>query len=331
MRISIERLRAWLLVGAGLLVLVIAGFLEYAHVRAHRFLRDLPSRLGINIARESNNFTYSQSGKGGRTIYTIRAAKLVQYVDGKTTLHDVGIVLYGQKQDRADRIYGKEFEYDQKEGVIRALGEVHLDLQAPAPADAQGRAEYAAGRDVGGSDERGVVHVTTSGLVFMQKLGVASTDQEIEFEYRGMNGRAKGADYNSDTGLTVLQTEVRVSGIREGRPVVLTAGHAEMDRGKEQLSLTNARYVTVGDGAKTLTAAEARLHLRGRRIGGACGGRGRCEPGAGWRRAAGAEGRGDGEPGEPPGDRARDGRGDLRGGDVAAPDAGKGGGRDSAL
>ncbi len=281
MGVSIERLRLWLLVGAGLLVVVIAAFLGYAHMRAHQFLKDLPGRLGVNISRESNGFTYSQSGKGGRTIYTIHAAKLVQYKDGKTTLHDVGIVLYGQKQDRADRIYGSEFEFDQQAGVVRAVGEVHLDLQAPAPTDARGRASYAAGHDGDGfasehgdlhtdADER-MVHVKTSGLVFLQKLGVASTDQEIEFQYHGMNGTARGADYNSDTGLTVLHSDVRVSGLRDGQPMILTASHAEMDRSKDQLLLAHARYVAVGesasakprDGGRTMTAERAVVQLRG--------------------------------------------------------------------
>ncbi|GAC1365062.1 MAG: hypothetical protein NVSMB3_13630 [Acidobacteriaceae bacterium] len=283
MGVSIERLRVWLLAMAGLLVVVIASFLGYAHFRAHRFLKDLPGRLGVNITRESNGFTYSQSGKGGRTIYTIHAAKLVQYKDGKTTLRDVGIVLYGPRQDRADRIYGSEFEYDQKAGVVRAMGEVHLDLQAPAPADARGRSEYAAGREPGagqtgaasagsgehaGADDR-MVHVKTSGLVFLQSLGVASTDREIEFQYHGLNGRAKGADYNSDTGVTVLQSEVRVSGLRDGQPVMLTAARAEMDRGKEEVRLERAHYLAVGVGERgdgrnqNVSAERAVVHLRG--------------------------------------------------------------------
>lgn len=277
MRISIERLRVWLLVGAGLLVVVIAAFLGYAHLRAHRFLKDLPGRLGVDITRESNGFTWSQSSKG-KTVYTIHASKMVQRKDGKTTLHDVGIVLYGQKQDRADRIYGSEFEYDQKAGVVRALGEVHLDLQAPTPTDARGKAAYAAGHDpvdthsahaeTDADADPQMIHVKTSNLVFVQKLGVASTDQEIEFQYHGMNGTAKGADYNSDTGITVLQSDVRLSGLRDGQPVLLTAAHAEMDRGKEQLMLSRARYVSVGTSAgtgadgRTLTAEQALVHLR---------------------------------------------------------------------
>jgi len=113
---SIARLRVGLLVGATLLVLVIAGFLGYARYLKHRFLAGLPGKLGIDIRRETNGYTYSQSIKG-KTVMTLHAAKAVEHKNGKLTLHDVGMILYGRKQDRADRISGAEFEYDQAAGV----------------------------------------------------------------------------------------------------------------------------------------------------------------------------------------------------------------------
>ncbi|WP_158943194.1 LptA/OstA family protein [Granulicella sp. S190] len=269
MNVSVERLRVWLLVGAGLLVMVIAAFLGYAHYRAHRFLTNLPKKLGVNVRRETNGFTYSQSVQG-RTIYTVHAAKAVERADGKVTLHDVGIVLYGRKEDRADRIYGKEFEYDQKNGVIRAEGEVHIDLQAPEASDANAKMDYAAGKDLhGGKAEEKkdvrLIHVTTSGLVFLQKLGIAATDNEIEFESGGLTGHAVGADYNSDTGVVVLHSAVKVNGLERDRPVVLTASRAELDRQNERALLTQAKYVAVGgkSGAgETVQGKNVVVHLR---------------------------------------------------------------------
>ncbi len=274
MSVSVERLRVWLLVGAGLLLIVIAAFLGYAHYRAHRFLTNLPKKLGVNVRRETNGFTYSQSVQG-RTVYTIHASKAVERADGKVTLHDVGIVLYGRKQDRADRIYGSEFEYDQAAGVIRAMGEVHIDLQAPEALDANAKMDYAAGKDLhkgeAGSIEHEtkdprLIHVTTSGLVFLQKLGVAATDNEIEFESGGLTGHAIGADYNSDTGVVVLHSAVRVNGLEHDRPVLLTASRAELDRPDQRVSLTQAKYVAVGatghDEGQTAQAQHVVMHLR---------------------------------------------------------------------
>jgi lipopolysaccharide export system protein LptA len=257
MNISVERLRIWLLAGAGLLVMVVVVFLGYAHYRAHRFLTGLPKKLGVDIRRETNAFTYSQSVEG-RTIYTIHAAKAVERSDGKTMLHDVGIVLYGRKQDRADRIYGSEFEYDQKNSVIRAVGEVHIDLQAPEGADAKTKMDYAAGKDLHapkpGSSKAGeqetkdprLIHVTTSGLVFLQKLGVAATDKDIEFESGGLTGHAVGADYDSGTGVVVLHAAVKVNGLQHDRPMVLTASHAVLDRPGQTMVLSQAKYVSIG-------------------------------------------------------------------------------------
>jgi len=278
MNVSIERLRFWLLAGAGLLLIVIAAFLGYAHYRAHRFLRDLPRKLGVDIRRETNNVTYSQSVEG-RTVYTIHAAKAVERSDGKMTLHDVGIVLYGRKQDRADRIYGQEFEYDQKNEIIRAVGEVHIDLQAPEAADANAKMDYAAGKDLhsghaGGAageheskDDR-LIHVTTSGLVFLRKLGVAATDKDIEFASGGMTGHAVGADYSSDTGVVVLHAAVKVNGLQHDRPVLLTASHAVLDRPGQTMVLSQAKYVAIGGGGvggaegQTAEAQHVVVHLR---------------------------------------------------------------------
>jgi len=235
---------------------VVAAFLGYAHYRAHRFLTELPGKLGIDVRQETNNWTYSQTA-GGKTIYTIHAARSVQHKDGKYTLHDVGIVVYGKNQDRADRIYGSEFDYDPTGGVIRAMGEVFIDLQAPEAQDRNAKMDYAAGKDLHGAgapvaraagevkDAR-LIHIKTSGLVYLQKLGVAATDNEIEFTVGGLVGHAVGADYNSDTGVVKLHSAVKVNGLEHDRPVVLTASEAVLDRQGQTAVLTQARYVTVG-------------------------------------------------------------------------------------
>jgi len=75
----------------------------------------------------------------GRTIYTIHAASAVERSDGKMTLHDVGLCSTRRKQDRQTGSTGKSFEYDQKNEIIRAVGEVHIDLQAPEAGDANAK------------------------------------------------------------------------------------------------------------------------------------------------------------------------------------------------
>jgi len=265
---SVERLRMGLLVVAGLLVAVIGGFLWYAHYRTHRILRDLPGRLGASISKQFGAYTYSQSLQG-KTVFTIHAAQAIQHTDGNYTLHDVNMVMYGRKGDRADHISGSEFEYDQKAGLVHAVGVVHLDLQAPpaegaaakpgaGPETSKKAAAKAKPTRDGAANDR-VIHITTSGLVYAQKQNLATTDQEIEFSFAGLTGRALGAQYNSTTGYVVLQSAVEVSGLERGQPVLLRGTHAEFDRQAEQVTLKDARYSSAGE---TAAADEGTVYLR---------------------------------------------------------------------
>ena len=227
-RVSIARLRRWLLAGVVVLVLVLGGLLGYARYRAHKFLADLPHRLGMDITSETNDFTYSQSLKG-RKIFTLHAAKAIQRQNGKTTLHNVSILLYGPPgTNRTDTIRGDEFEYDQPNGVVKAAGIVHLDLALPAQTGAPVKADAKRAQ------------VTTSGLVFLQKLGVAATDQPIQVVYADLHGSAVGADYESDTGILRLRSDVRMDGTQQNQPIHVDATAAEMDRNVMLATLSRA-------------------------------------------------------------------------------------------
>ncbi|MDE1177598.1 MAG: LptA/OstA family protein [Edaphobacter sp.] len=298
MRVSVDRLRIWLLAGAGLLVLVVAGFLGLAHWRVHRFITELPRKLGADVRQETNAFTWSQTVKG-RVVFTLHAAKAIQHKDGMYTLHDVGVAVYGhgqaqneetpsaKKNERVDRIYGKEFDLDQNTGVVKAIGEVHMDLEAPAAKDAKGKMDYAAGTDIkeppiaasapagpgteqheAGQGDLKLIHVKTTNLVYLQKLGTAATDEDIEFEYNGLTGHAKGAEYNSDTGILILHAAVKANGLQNGKPVLLTASRAELDRDSHTVTLNDAEYLTVSGGGEgprgrqTVRAQHAVILLR---------------------------------------------------------------------
>ena len=260
MRMRVERVRVWLVVGTCVLVLGVAGFLGYARYRSRAFLAGLPGRLGAEITQETNGYTYSQTLQG-RTIFTLHAAKMEQRRDGVVKLHDVGVVLYGRKQDRADRIYGKEFEYDKDKGVVRALGEVHMDLQAPAPAEGSGKKQKTVNPTEGelATGNPRVIHVLTSGLVYLVNLGVAATSEDVEFSEGALTGKAHGADYSSDTGVVSLQSAVRVNGLTGGGPMVLTANRAELNQAGQVATFLGAKVVTPGE---TVEASHAVVHVR---------------------------------------------------------------------
>jgi len=252
MRNRVERLRVWLLGSAVFLVVVIAAFVGYARFLRHLRHLKIPANLGVNIVRESGGWTLSRAA-GSRTLYTIHAAKWEQHTNGKVALHDVSIQLYGKDGTRRDRIYGDEFEYDQSSGVVRALGVVHIDLQA---GDVAGKP--AAPANAGGADAK-VLHVTTSSLVYMEKLGVAATSEYIEFQGGAMTGNATGADYSSDSGMLVLHSAVKMSGMAGGQPVELTAASGSFDNHNQVAYLTHATYASAG---RTAAADQATLHTR---------------------------------------------------------------------
>jgi len=262
MPITIEKIRRWVLLAALLTVAAVVALLLYGQHERRRLLHDLPAKLGIDIQQQTNEFTYSQSIQG-KTLFTLHAAKAVQMkAGGHVKLHDVTIILYGRKQDRADRIAGQEFEYDPSSGIARAEGDVFLDLQAPAKnvaASTKHSAAADADKDLGASG--GMVHVTTRGLVFEQKQGLASTDQDITFQFGGggVTGHAHGAQYDSARGVITLDAAVTADTMQNGHPVHVTAAHGELNRDTNLCVFTKVVYMAQGE---TATADRAAILLR---------------------------------------------------------------------
>lgn len=248
------------------LTLMIAAFIGYARFLSRLHHLKLPANLGVNIVREAGGWTLSRS-KGSKTLYTIHAAKWDQGTNGKIALHDVSVMLYGRNGDRSDRIYGDEFEYDQNAGLVRATGLVHIDLQASGPVGGQVMGvtpKPGAGSPAGNKaadDARGakVLHVTTSSLVYMEKLGVAATSEYIEFQTASMKGHATGADYSSDSGMLMLHSAISMSGIAGGGPAELSASTASFDGRSQYAFLTHATYNSLG---RTAAADQATLYTR---------------------------------------------------------------------
>jgi len=231
MRITIKRLRLLIVGLACLLIAVLGGFIVYARYRIRHIGKDLPGKLGINIERTADGFTYSQSDKG-HTLFTIHASKLVQFKDNEhAVLHDVAITLYGPPgTNREDRVYGSDFDYDQKNGIASAKGEVQIDLQSPA-------AQQASGGEPG---EKRTIHIKASGLVFNQKTGIATTDQPVEFQLPKAAGKAVGASFDSKQGVLVLDKQVELTTSANGEPAIVHASHAQLLRDSRQTFLLNA-------------------------------------------------------------------------------------------
>jgi lipopolysaccharide export system protein LptA len=229
-RVTPAGLRIWILVLAGILVAAIAVFLGYGRWQNRRLGHDLPVGLGTTVQQSTEGFTHSES-RGGHTTYTLHASKAVQFKsDGHAELHDVSITLYGAQGAPANRIYGSDFDWDPVHGVARAAGEVQIDFQGtPGPQGGKTPAD--------GGDSKSTVHVKTSGLVFNQKTGLASTPEKIEFRLAEAAGSATGASFDSQTGVVILTADVAFNSSVGGSPLAVRAHHAQFDRTSRLLYL----------------------------------------------------------------------------------------------
>jgi len=185
------------------IVSVVAGFYLYARHQQSIALKNLPGKIGINIQQTSEGFTLSKS-EGGHTVFTIHASKATQFKEGgHAELHDVNIIVYGRKSDRFDQIYGKDFDYDQKAGIVVARGEVHIDLEGNS--EGQQIDDQSPPREM-----KNPIHLRTEGLTFNQKTGLAETDGIVEFRVPQASGTAHGATYNSQDNELALHSAIDI-------------------------------------------------------------------------------------------------------------------------
>ena len=280
MRITIERIRTLVLAAGVLLLVALAAFLAIGKWKIPFNRRDIPKRLGIDIQQEANGFTYTQA-HAGHTLFKIHASKVVKLKNSIAQLHDVQIDLYGADGISVDRIVGDEFEYDQKGGMATAAGPVEITIMRPGekPAIASeplagqlsGKKERTApaAKPPSGSgppaampdtDQKKTIHVKTSGLVFNQQSGVATTTNRVDFSSLQGSGSSIGATYDSQKGYLVLDHSVEMTthtsddGGPGADPVEIHAAHAEFDRVTQACRLNTVAAKTRGEQANAAAA-----------------------------------------------------------------------------
>jgi lipopolysaccharide export system protein LptA len=218
MRLTIERIRTLILVVAISLLAILSGLLFIAHSRIGKIL-DLPRKLDRAILQTANGFTISPS-RGGHTLFTLHAANVTQYKDGKRSLlKKVSIIFYGAEGNREDHLYGDEFDYDPESGIATAHGPVGIDLGPKRNKD-ENKKDIAARQ----------IHVKTSGVTFNQKSGEVSTGELVSVAFEQTSGSAAGAIYHSNEGKLELAHSLEFHAMQKGRDYTLRATHGEFER-----------------------------------------------------------------------------------------------------
>jgi lipopolysaccharide export system protein LptA len=267
-RLTIERLRTLVLAAGVLLVVALIGFLALGRWKSRLILKEIPKRLGANIQREANGFTYTQSAHGGHTLFKLHASRLVQLKQGgRAELHDVQIELYGQDGNTVDRISGGQFDYDQKAGIASAAGPVEITIMRPreTPVVAAGAHPQMSPKmpaplaNAANTAASGQIDVKTSGLTFNQKTGIATTAERVEFAVVQGQGHSTGATFDSDKGQLILDRDVELNVRRGADTVVLRAAHGEFERNELTCDLRGA-LANYRNGQAT--AGQARILFR---------------------------------------------------------------------
>ncbi len=235
--------RKWL-VAAAIGVIAIVGISYYvAKTRVRPTLHNIPEQLGIDIKQTSEGFSLSKS-EGGRTLYTIRASKAVQFKGGgHAELRNVHVVVYGHQHNRYDEIYGEHFSYDPQSGEVTGTGVVNIDLQ--------GYAEGPSKPDQAPPEElKNPIHLRTQNLTFNQKTGIAQTSEMVDFLSAQATGSAKGAYYDSKTSELELKSDVHIVTTGD-KAAVITGASGTIQKEPRQAVLLEAR---IEQPTRTLTA-----------------------------------------------------------------------------
>jgi len=254
MPVNVRRLRLWFASAIALLLLIAAGFYlrgYYARYLLERTIQKKAEKLGVNIQQSADKFSLCKS-EGGRTLFCVNASKAIQLNGGHAQLNDVNIVVYGNEGNRFDQIYGKSFEYEPKQGIVRANGEVHIDLQGVATGNAR--------PDQGPPKElQNPIHLKTSGLVFDRNTGIASTNERIEFRVPQANGSALGATYDSKVEQLTLHSDIKLQQPGDNG-AKLTANGGVITKDPPRIEFTTAHIVRA---ASDIDSQKLTVYLRG--------------------------------------------------------------------
>ncbi|HMK21024.1 MAG TPA: LPS export ABC transporter periplasmic protein LptC, partial [Terriglobales bacterium] len=251
MPLAILRLRRWLVAAALALSLVVAGVYLHRRLQVRDVLKQLPGKMNVEIQQTAEGFKVSKS-ELGRTLFTIQAAKAVQFkLGGRAELHNVTITLYGRDASRYDQIYGDDFAYDPKSGDVTAKGEVRIDLEA----NPEGLIKPDQSRP---SEMKNPIQLITRDLIFNQKTGDAFTRARVELRMLQASGSAMGVHYSAKDNRLTLDSKIDLV-LANSQNVKLFAEHGTITKSPREVRLDRPR---LSKGISRMDAARAILYLR---------------------------------------------------------------------
>lgn len=122
-------------------------------------------------------------------------------------LKDVKLRLYDKKAESYTYVQSEKAFFNEGSGVLQSEGPVHIVINVPAEKNAEDP-----------NEAKKHVQVTTSGVKYETKTGKATTDQLASFVFSQGDGQAVGAEYDPNTKLLHMKSQVALDWIGNGPP-----------------------------------------------------------------------------------------------------------------
>jgi lipopolysaccharide export system protein LptA len=134
-------------------------------------------------------------------------AKTFQGTNDPSTfeLQDLSLRLFNKEASSYTYVQTDRALFDEGSGLLKSTGPVHIVINVPKDQDAA---------DPKVADKR--VRVTTSGIVYETKSGKATTDKPATFLFTEGDGSAVGVDYDPNTKVLHLKSQVSLDWIGRG-------------------------------------------------------------------------------------------------------------------
>lgn len=197
-----------LLAVAAVLLAALVGYTLIQRLEAARRTHVVaapPIKVGDEAAATEWNY-FKRDDKTGRPIVQVHAKSFQATHDPSTfELHDLALRLYSNDGGSYTFVQSPIALFDEGSGLMKSERPVSIVMNVPADKDGADPAEAAK-----------LVRVTTSGVTYETKSGKVRTDQPASFQFTEGDGKCVGADYDPNTKLLHLKSQIALDWIGKG-------------------------------------------------------------------------------------------------------------------
>lgn len=223
------------------------GIVVVSYVRRN-FRRPKPRAsvpaLPKDVQRRLSGLTFTRSN-GGQKVFTIHAESTLAYkTAAATVLSNVTVEFYGRQGERRDILRTHQATYYRSSGDFSAQTDVHLELNAPPGASAEGAnsGKASSTAPAPGRSSRKPVFLNTSGVTYNYQKALLETSEPVQFQAGPLTGTAKGMSYATRDGWLELDKNIKAEmspqeGSLAGNPIRLSASRLRFDKDAHQAEL----------------------------------------------------------------------------------------------